>query len=155
MLRGGFADLMKQFENIIAKNVMMLFRCCPSESVTTRKELLVATRHILITDFRNGFSQYLDDLIDESLLLGPGKQSQELLRPLVCSTISDLVNHFRDCLNYNQITKIIHIFSKIINDNDLPLSAQSTSVKVLLGILEKLQIEKVNCYLLYFLLLYI
>ena len=39
----------------------------------TPQELLIATRHILATDFRRGFVPHLDDLLEESLFLGPGQ----------------------------------------------------------------------------------
>jgi len=44
-----------------------LLKSCPSESLNTRKELLVATRHILATDFRNGFFTQIDTLLMTSV----------------------------------------------------------------------------------------
>ena len=49
----------------------------PGDAVATRKELLVATRHILATDFRRGFFAQVDVLLDEKALAGVGRLSDE------------------------------------------------------------------------------
>lgn len=46
---------MQPYEKQISSSVINLLRSCPADAVATRKELLVATRHILATDFRKGF----------------------------------------------------------------------------------------------------
>lgn len=51
----GFTPLMQPYERQISASVIMLLRSCPADAVGTRKELLVATRHILATEFRKGF----------------------------------------------------------------------------------------------------
>lgn len=51
----GFTPLMQPYEKQISSSVINLLRSCPSDAVATRKELLVATRHILATEFRKGF----------------------------------------------------------------------------------------------------
>jgi len=51
----GFNDRMKEYQDELPKCVISLLRNCPPESVSSRKELLVATRHILATDYRKGF----------------------------------------------------------------------------------------------------
>ena len=65
----GFAELMRPYEDDISKAVIALMTACPGEAVSTRKELLVATRHILATDFRKGFYQHVDTLLDEKARL--------------------------------------------------------------------------------------
>ena len=42
----------------------------PLMAAGMRRELLVATRHILQTDFRVGFFTKIDHLLDESVLIG-------------------------------------------------------------------------------------
>ena len=64
-----------------------------NQPLTCTQELLIATRHILATDFRRGFQPHLDDLLDESLFLGPGQPAS--LRPVAYSTIGDLVLHMK------------------------------------------------------------
>ena len=51
----GFADQMKPYEDRIATNVVSLMTSCPRESIGTRKELMVATRHISSYRLSQGF----------------------------------------------------------------------------------------------------
>ena len=67
---------MQPYEKLIAKAVVELLKRCPAKAVATRKELLVATRHILATDFRKGFFQYVNILLNENILMGTGRQSR-------------------------------------------------------------------------------
>lgn len=46
---------MQPYEKQISSSVINLLKNCPADAVATRKELLVATRHILATEFRKGF----------------------------------------------------------------------------------------------------
>ena len=130
--------MMKQYDDQIAKCVLSLLHSCPPEAVSTRKELLVATRQILNTEFRKGFFPHFDDLLNEKLLLGVGKQASQTLRPLVYSTIADLVHHVRDSLSVSQLSRIIYLFSRNIYDVDLSVAVQSTSVRLLLTLVEKI-----------------
>ena len=66
----AFADFMRPYEETISKSVIQLLIACPPEAVTTRKELLVATRHILATDFRKGFFGQVSILLDEKVFVG-------------------------------------------------------------------------------------
>ena len=65
-----YAEAMREYETTIASSVVELLQTCPPSAVATRKELLVATRHILATDFRNGFFPHIDVLVNEEVLLG-------------------------------------------------------------------------------------
>lgn len=66
--------------DIIPKCVIQLLTNCPNESAATRKELLIATRHILATDFRTAFIPHIDPLLDEKVWIGSGRTSYESLR---------------------------------------------------------------------------
>lgn len=78
LLRGYIEQLKNQ--NDIPKCVIQLLKNCPHESVSNRKELLVATRHILATEFRNGFLYFIDTLLEEKTLIGNGKTAYDTLR---------------------------------------------------------------------------
>ena len=120
----GFAELMKPFEDAISKAVIQLLAACPGDAVATRKELLVATRHILATDFRRGFFAQVDVLLDEKVLVGVGRLSHEALRPLAYSTLADLVHHVRAKLSLAQLARVIQLFARNIHDPTLPLAIQ-------------------------------
>jgi hypothetical protein len=134
-----FNDSARPNEENIAKNVINLLRNCPSEIVSTRKEILVAIRHILNTnDFKKGFYPHVDFIIDERLLIGPGRQAALSLRPMAYSTIADLISHIRESLSLPQLTKLIYTFSQNLFDPELALNVQMTCAKLLLTIADRL-----------------
>lgn len=79
----GFTPLMQPYEKQISSSVINLLRSCPSDAVATRKELLVATRHILATEFRKGF--YSEVCCGVCMYSIPGVRAASFeLRPLKC-----------------------------------------------------------------------
>jgi transformation/transcription domain-associated protein len=76
----SFVSHLKPYQDAIADAVLALMQNCPSDDSVTRKELLVATRHILFTDFRLPFLRYVDLLLDENVIVGTGLTSRETLR---------------------------------------------------------------------------
>ncbi|CAM9349768.1 unnamed protein product, partial [Discosporangium mesarthrocarpum] len=132
----GFTSLMQPYEKHIASSVINLLRNCPADAVATRKELLVATRHILATEFRKGFFSEVDKMLDEDLLVGPGRQGRDTLRPLAFSTLADLILHVRDRIDLNQVSRVIQVFSRNIYDPSLPIPIQTTSVRLLLNLVD-------------------
>jgi transformation/transcription domain-associated protein len=135
----GFADQMKPYEDRIATNVVSLMTSCPRESIGTRKELMVATRHILATDFRKGFFRHVDSLLDERILMGSHRHSdQTIIRPLGYSTLADLVLHVRSMLTLKQLSKVVCMFSRVLHDSSmkLPVSIQLTAVRLLLNVVD-------------------
>jgi len=135
MLR-GWADHLKPYQDSIPKCVIQLLLNCPSESAGIRKELLIATRHILATEFRNGFISHMDTLLDEKVIVGSGKTSQETLRPLAYSTLADLVHHVRADLSLPQLARVVHLYARNLHDSSLPFSIQTMSAKLLLNLVE-------------------
>ena len=132
----GFSELMKPYEEAISKAVITLMIACPGDAISTRKELLVATRHILATEFRRGFYQHIDTLLDENVLIGVGHPSRDTLRPLAFSTLADLVHHVRAELSISQLSCVVLLFSRNLHDPALPLNVQTTSVRLLLNLVD-------------------
>ena len=132
----SFSTELKPYEERLATNVVTLMTTCPRESIATRKELLVATRHLLNTDFRKGFYRHVDALLDERVLIGKGLSfsDQTLLRPLGFTMLSDLVQQGRNSLNMSQLTRIVLMFARALHDssNVLPMSTQYMAVRTLL-----------------------
>ena len=133
-----FADQLKLHDGRIANSVVKLMKSCPSDSTTTRKELLVATRHILaIEHFRKGFYNHVDTMLDERILFGTHRHTeQSIIRPLGYSTLADLIHHARSKLSITQMPRIILIFSRVIHDSSFPVAIQTTSVRLLLNLLD-------------------
>lgn len=132
----GFAQVLKRYHEHIPEFVVRLLQDCPCELSAARKELLVATRHILSTDLRSIFIPKIDVLLNEKVLIGSGLTVHETLRPLAYSTIADLVHHVRSELTPAQIWKTVEVYSKNMQDNTLATSFQIMSAKLLLNLVE-------------------
>ena len=115
-----------------------MLRDCPSEKSATRKELLVAIRHIINFNFREIFSSKVDDLLDERTLIGDGLTVYETMRPLAYSMLADLIHHVRDKLNRTQIQRTIETFSKNMLEDFPGTSFQTMSAKLLLGMADSI-----------------
>jgi transformation/transcription domain-associated protein len=64
LLRGS-AEWVRPHKETIPISVVQLLVSCPHDLILVRKVLLVATRHILSTDFREGFFKHADIFLDE------------------------------------------------------------------------------------------
>jgi transformation/transcription domain-associated protein len=76
----GCGEKMQPYQQDLANAVLHLLTYCPPDAVSSRKELLVATRHILATDFRKGFYKKIDYLLEEKTLIGTANTQFEVLR---------------------------------------------------------------------------
>lgn len=118
--------------------VTRLLQDCPSDDVATRKELLVATRHILNSESRAAFIPYIDILLEEKVLVGTGVTSREALRPLAYSVVADLIHHVRNDLPPQQLARVVYIFSLNLNDATFSSSIQTMCAKLLNTIIESI-----------------
>ncbi|KAK2978418.1 hypothetical protein RJ640_000598, partial [Escallonia rubra] len=66
------------------------------------KELLVALKHVLGTDFKRGLFPLIDTLLEERVLVGTGRACFETLRPLAYSLLAEIVHHVRGDLSLPQ-----------------------------------------------------
>ncbi|KAK5808732.1 hypothetical protein F5H01DRAFT_281683, partial [Linnemannia elongata] len=135
ILRGS-ANVLRPHQNAIPDFVIRLLRDCPPEAAATRKELLVATRHILSIDFRQSFVPKIDILLNEKVLVGTGVTSHETLRPLAYSMLADLVHHVRAELTPTQLAKTVYIYSRNLHDQSLASSIQTMCAKLLLNLVD-------------------
>ncbi|KAJ7563398.1 hypothetical protein O6H91_03G108600 [Diphasiastrum complanatum] len=139
----SFADFIRPHEDSISKSIVNLLVTCP-DSVSIRKELLVATRHVLATDFRRGFFPLIDTLLDERVLVGTGRACYETLRPLAYSLLAELIHHVRLDLLLPQLSRIVYLFSRNVHDSSLPLSVQTTCVRLMLNLVETIFSRRVD-----------
>jgi transformation/transcription domain-associated protein len=146
-------DIVKPYASSMVTAILNLLRNCQPEVAHLRKELLIATRHILTTDFRNQFIPHIDKLFDEDILVGTGWTTRESLRPLAYSTLADLVHHVRSNLSLQQLSLAVDLFAKNIHDETLSISIQTISCKLLLnlveGIVKKTDSDGIVCKYLY------
>ncbi|CEG78070.1 Putative Transformation/transcription domain-associated protein [Rhizopus microsporus] len=132
----SYTNLLRPYHDQIPEFVLRLLRECPPESSATRKELLVATRHILSTEFRADFVPKIDLLLNESVLIGTGVTAHDTLRPLAYSMLADLVHHIRAELSPIQISRTIYIYSRNLHDPTLAPSIQTMCGKLLLNLID-------------------
>ena len=116
--------------------MLALLKNCPQEVAHLRRELLIAARHILATELRNRFISSIDQLFDENLLIGSGWTTRETIRSLAYSILADLVHHIRTHLPLSHLSLAVHLFSKNVHDDTLPVSIQTMSCKLLLNLVE-------------------
>jgi transformation/transcription domain-associated protein len=137
LLRGS-PGLVEPHQEAISSAIVTLLQTCP-DVVSTRKELLVATRHVLGSPaFCKGFFPHLDLMMDDAVLVGEGRQCIENLRPLAYSFLAELVHHMKAELTLPQIRRAIYIFSRNMQDNTLPLSTHMTCARLMHHLVESI-----------------
>ncbi|CAG8473496.1 8844_t:CDS:10, partial [Racocetra fulgida] len=132
----AYTHALQEYQSMIPDFVIRLLQDCPPEASATRKELLVATRHILSTDFRSAFVSKIDILLNEKVLIGSGVTSHDTLRPLAYSMLADLVHHVRNELSPVQLSRTVYIYSRNLHDPTLAASIQTMCSKLLLNLTE-------------------
>ncbi|KAF6164802.1 hypothetical protein GIB67_015980 [Kingdonia uniflora] len=129
------ADYIRPHEESICKSIVNLLVTCP-DSVSIRKELLVALKHVLGTDFKRGLFPLIDTLLEERVLVGTGRACFETLRPLAYSLLAEIVHHVRGDLSLSQLSRIIYLFSSNMHDASLPLGIHTTCARLMLNLVE-------------------
>ncbi|KAJ3022967.1 hypothetical protein HKX48_004725 [Thoreauomyces humboldtii] len=132
----SFKQALKPHQQVIADAVVLLMRSCPADAAATRKELLVATRHIWYTEFRSAFVRHVDVLLNEDVLVGTGVTAKETLRPIAHSVLVDLIHHVRNDLSPTQLAMAIHMYSRNLHDSNFPPNIQTMCAKLLLNIVD-------------------
>ncbi|KOS19655.1 Transcription-associated protein 1 [Escovopsis weberi] len=135
LLRSYSAQL-SDFLPTLPDIVIRLLKDCPREKSGTRKELLIAIRHIINYNFRKIFLPKIDELLDERTLTGDGLTVYETMRPLAYSMLADLIHHVRESLTPEQIRKTVEVYTKNLQDNFPGTSFQTMSAKLLLNMAE-------------------
>lgn len=139
LLLRPYGEHIKPYEDRLASNVLNLFNMCPREALTIRKDLLLGLRHIFATSFRKGFFRHVDALLDERLLIGKHRQSEHAhLRAAAYSALADLLLHVRSRLSMAQVSRVVHLYSRVLHDAsmNLPLVVQTASVRLLLNMVD-------------------
>lgn len=125
-------DFLQELPGIVVR----LLQDCPRERSATRKELLVAIRHIINFNFRQIFLPKIIELLDERTLVGDGLTSYETLRPLAYTMLADLIHHVRDHLKPDQIRATVVVYVRNLHDDIPGTSYQTMSAKLLLNMAE-------------------
>ncbi|KYR00111.1 protein kinase [Tieghemostelium lacteum] len=131
----SYYEQIKTFPDI-PRYVIALLQNCPTHLSSTRKEILIALRHILNSEFKPKFLDYLDLLLDEKVLLGTSRTCYESLRSLAYSTLADFISSMKDSLHINHIVKVVSIYSKHLHDSTNSIPIQMLSAKLICNFAE-------------------
>ncbi|KAF5390637.1 hypothetical protein D9757_002758 [Collybiopsis confluens] len=115
-------------------HALRLQQDCPANGMLLRKELIVVFRHLMATPYRRALLPQIDKLLNERLLLGDGLASKELLRAHVYTAVADLFHHLKSDLNPVQLTKIVHMYAKLLHNPALGNNLHTLFAKVLIGL---------------------
>ena len=128
-----YAQQLEDFLPTLPEIVVRLLKDCPKERSATRKELLVAIRHIINYNFRKIFLNKIDDLLDERILIGDALTVYETMRPLAYSMLADLIHHVREDLKKHQIRRTVEVYTRNLHDDFPGTSFQTMSARLLLN----------------------
>ncbi|KAJ2598607.1 transcription-associated protein 1, partial [Coemansia sp. RSA 1721] len=134
----GFTALLLPFQDRIARLTYQLLCLCPAESTATRKEMLIATRHIVSTEIRKAFVPIADKFLDMQVLVGSGLASQCILKPFAFSMLADLMHHIRLELSPSQLTKMVDFYAGCMHDQSLSSGVHTMCAKLLHNITERI-----------------
>ena len=112
--------------------------------VTARKEILVALRHILATEFRVGFVAQVEPMLEEGVVIGRGREEMNSLRPLALQTMADFVHFACGKLTVLQLARALRLFARHIHDPQLELPNQMISVRILLTLVEHIHRKRTS-----------
>ncbi|KAJ2844668.1 transcription-associated protein 1, partial [Coemansia erecta] len=132
----AFTALLLSCQDRIADLTLQLLCLCPSEATATRKEMLIATRHIVSTEIRKAFVPLADKFLDMNVLVGSGLASQCILKPFAFSMLADLMHHIRSDLSPSQLTRMVDFYAGCMHDQLLSPGVHTMCAKLLHNITE-------------------
>lgn len=130
------ATALSSYLNVLPDIAVRLMKDCPSEAVAMKRDLVVATRHILQSELRSSFLGQIDTLLDDHVLIGNSVTGYESLRPLAYSMLADLIHHVRAELSVQQLARIVHTYSANVHDPTLAAAIQTMCSKLLLNLID-------------------
>lgn len=95
---------------------------------------------------RQAFIPFIEQLLDENLLLGEGYTSYYVLRPLALSMLADLIHHVRAEIKLPTVLKIIGTYSGVLHDATLPIGVQTMSAKLLVNLIDSMLMDDFGSY---------
>ena len=140
LFRAYQQSLQGDFIDILPELTVRLLQDVPRTHTATRKELLVAIRHIINFNFRGIFLRVILPLLDTRTLIGDSITADVTLRPLAYTMLADLIHHVREHLTLEQISRVVTVYVGHLTGEDgvdVPgTSYQTMSAKLLLNMAE-------------------
>ena len=136
----AYQSTLAEFLQMLPELTVRLLQDVPRAHTATRKELLVAIRHIINFNFRNIFLPVILPLLDQRTLVGDSLTADVTLRPLAYTMLADLIHHVREQLTADQISRVVTVYVGHLTGEDgweVPgTSYQTMSAKLLLNMAE-------------------
>ncbi|KAK3679879.1 transcription-associated protein 1 [Recurvomyces mirabilis] len=133
----AYQNSLQDFLTTLPNLTVRLLQDVPRSHTATRKELLVAIRHIINFSFRAHFLPVILPLLDAKTLVGDSLTADITLRPLAYTMLADLIHHVRESLQPEQISKVVSVYVGHLTGDDgveVPgTSYQTMSAKLLLN----------------------
>lgn len=135
-------ETLRQTQSAFIQGFIQVLLFCPPYCLHQRREILVCLKSILNTEFRQGFYDRIDILLDEAVLIGHGRTGYETLKVLSSAILHEIIVYLRVensissyCNNLNQdsffdsVMKCLHSLTRNILDTALPLPAQHYCIR--------------------------
>lgn len=135
-------ETLRQTQSAFVQGFIQVLFFCPPYCLHQRREILVCLKSILNTEFRQGFYDRIDILLDEAVLIGHGRTGYETLKVLSSAILHEIIVYLRVenslssyCNSLNQdsffdsVMKCLHSLTRNILDTSLPLPAQHYCIR--------------------------
>lgn len=137
-LIGSCPDQMRPHRDALADSVVSLMKHCPRDVLSTRREMLLAAKQIIATEFRKGFFRHIDVMMDERIIAGGGERysaADQSLRPMGYSVVADLIQHARNAMTPAQLGRAVRLYTHVLHDTvglNMPAGLQIIAARLLL-----------------------
>lgn len=136
----AYQNSLSDFLQTLPMLTVRLLQDVPRSHTATRKELLVAIRHIINFNFRAHFLPAILPMLDPRTLVGDSLTADITLRPLAYTMLADLIHCVREQLTPDQIARVVTVYVGHLTGEDgveVPgTSYQTMSAKLLLNMAE-------------------
>ncbi|KAJ3121303.1 hypothetical protein HK098_003792 [Nowakowskiella sp. JEL0407] len=129
-------EFIRPYAETLTKAIVSLFKDCPPECNNLKRDILQSARSFWGSDLRRYFLPYIDELLNEDVLVGPGLTCKDSLRLGAHHMFVDVVHHLRTDFNPKQIDQIVTLYTKIGHDPQFTMSIQSMAFKLLTNMVE-------------------
>lgn len=132
----------------IPRFVIKCLKECPDECITPRKEILQVIRHIVEPPVSNNnqvdhlnticshFMPYMNELLDDSVLIGKSRSAYETVRSSAYSTVLEVLKSNQTKVDFtpSQMYSCIIFCTKVLYDNSLGGNIHALSVALMVSL---------------------
>ncbi|KII95163.1 hypothetical protein PLICRDRAFT_693420 [Plicaturopsis crispa FD-325 SS-3] len=134
----GLGEPYQHYGDTLIVASLRILQDCPANAISSRRDLMIVLRHLMGTPNRTALVGQLDKLFSERVLLGTGVGSRETLRPSAYAAVADLVHHLRADLTPLQLSRIAHVYSRLIHNPYLGSNLHTLFAKMMFNLIDTL-----------------